>query len=63
MSGASRLKGKVALVLGGSRGIGEAIVRRLAREGSAVALTELFERYQRSERALVGTLAEMLPFR
>lgn len=33
------LKGKVALVFGGSRGIGEAIVRRLARDGASVALT------------------------
>ena len=33
------LKGKVAFVTGGSRGIGAAIVRRLAREGAAVAFT------------------------
>ena len=33
------LQGKVALVFGGSRGIGEAIVRRLARDGASVALT------------------------
>ncbi|MFD0713910.1 SDR family NAD(P)-dependent oxidoreductase [Paenibacillus sp. GCM10027626] len=33
-----RLKGKIALVTGGSRGIGEAIVIRLAEEGADVAI-------------------------
>ncbi len=34
-----QLTGKVALVTGGSRGIGADIVKRLARDGADVALT------------------------
>ncbi|MBK5415445.1 3-oxoacyl-ACP reductase family protein [Pseudomonas sp. TH31] len=39
MSFVKSLEGKVAIVQGGSRGIGAAIVRRLAHEGAAVAFT------------------------
>lgn len=39
MGTAETLAGKVAFVSGGSRGIGAAIVKRLAREGAAVAFT------------------------
>lgn len=39
MSDSSSLSGKVALVQGGSRGIGAAIVKRLAKQGAAVAFT------------------------
>jgi 3-oxoacyl-[acyl-carrier protein] reductase len=34
-----QLKNKRALITGGSRGIGAAIVKRLARDGAHVALT------------------------
>ena len=35
------LSGKVAFIQGGSRGIGAAIVKRLAREGAHVALADI----------------------
>jgi 3-oxoacyl-[acyl-carrier protein] reductase len=39
MTHPTNLTGKVALVQGGSRGIGAAIVKRLAEQGAAVAFT------------------------
>ena len=41
MNGKGRVAGKVALVTGGARGIGEACVRQLAAEGAAVAITDV----------------------
>lgn len=50
------LHGKVALVFGGSRGIGEAIVRRLAADGAALALTYVGS--QAKAERIVRDLAE-----
>jgi 3alpha(or 20beta)-hydroxysteroid dehydrogenase len=38
-----RLKGKVALVTGGARGIGEGIVRRFVAEGAQVMITDVLD--------------------
>jgi 3-oxoacyl-[acyl-carrier protein] reductase len=46
-----QLKGKRALVTGGSRGIGAAIVKRLARDGAHVALTYVSKPDQADETA------------
>lgn len=49
-----QLNGKVALVTGGSRGIGAGIARRLAREGATVAVT-----YQSSADAAATVVKEI----
>ena len=54
MSQALPLTGKVALVQGGSRGIGAAIVRRLARDGAKVAFTYVSS--SASAEALAGEI-------
>lgn len=48
------LKGKVAFINGGSRGIGAAVARRLAREGATVAVS-----YQQSAEAAELLVAEI----
>jgi 3-oxoacyl-[acyl-carrier protein] reductase len=51
------LKDKVALVTGGSRGIGAAVAKRLAQEGAAVAITYSVSR-QSAEAVVRGIEAE-----
>lgn len=51
------LTGRVALVTGGSRGIGAAIVRRLAAEGADVAFT--YRTGKNEAEAIAGELADM----
>ncbi|SFB31961.1 NAD(P)-dependent dehydrogenase, short-chain alcohol dehydrogenase family [Amycolatopsis marina] len=50
----SELDGKVALVTGGSRGIGAAIAARLAREGAHVAIT-----YESAAERAAGVVGEI----
>jgi 3-oxoacyl-[acyl-carrier protein] reductase len=56
MSATSAAAGKIAIVTGGSRGIGRAIVERLAREGLDVTFT--FVANETAARELEGALAE-----
>lgn len=49
-----RLEGKVAIVTGGSSGIGEAIAKRLASEGAAVAVN-----YSRSDKAAQKVVSDI----
>lgn len=51
-----RLEGKIAIVTGGSRGIGESIVRRLVADGARVALT--YNSSAESAERIVADLGE-----
>lgn len=57
MESTNNLQGKIAFVQGGSRGIGAAIVKRLAHEGAAVAFTYISsaERAEKVVAEIAGT--------
>jgi NAD(P)-dependent dehydrogenase (short-subunit alcohol dehydrogenase family) len=58
-----RLKGKIALVTGAARGIGEAVAAAFVREGARVALTDIDEAGVAAAAARLGQRAERLDVR
>ena len=56
----SDLRGKVAFVTGGSRGIGLAIARALVAAGAQVSVTGRDERHLSTAKSLIGSSVVML---
>lgn len=55
-----RVEGKVALITGGARGLGEATGRRLAQEGATVVLTDVLDDLGQALAADIGGRASYL---
>lgn len=56
-----RLDGKVAVVTGAARGMGEAIARRLAAEGATVLVTDVLEAEGKAVARAIGERALFVP--
>jgi 2-dehydro-3-deoxy-L-rhamnonate dehydrogenase (NAD+) len=56
-----RLEGRTAIVTGGARGIGRAIVERLAADGAHVVIGDIDERAAEQTAAAIGTHVKAFP--
>jgi len=56
----ARLQGKVALITGAARGIGEAIARSFVQEGARVCLTDIDDARGAATAASLGSMAQYL---